>query len=262
MPDEPLEFFDANCMIGRYKQFRPGSFYTVDRLLEEMAHFGISEALVHHALSRENHPLTGNSAVLEEVDGRPNLRPAWSAIPPRSKELPRPHNFIREALENGVQAIWLFPGQYSFPLSEWCVGQLIEELEEHRVPTFVDPDPEYARYASDRFDWNAIDELCRNHPGLQVILSAARFRSSNRLLYQLLEKHNSIFIELSGYWLYRGIEFICREFGAERLVFGTRMPVRDPACTVAVVNYAEISDDEKRLIAGGNMKRLMGEVVW
>jgi len=262
MAGEPLSFFDANCMVGRYKQFRTGSFHTTDRLLEEMAYHGISEALVVHALSRENHPLTGNAAILGEVDARRNLHPAWSALPPRSGELPKPHDFIREALDKGVRAIWLFAGQYSFPLSEWCVGALVEELEEHRIPTFIDADPEYAAFGPERFDWDHIDELCRNHPGLQVILSAGRFRSSNRLLYQLMERHNSLHIELSGYWLYRGIEFICREFGAQRLMFGTRMPLRDPSCTVAIVNYAEISDEEKRLIAGDNLRTLMKEARW
>jgi len=254
---ETPRFFDANCMVGRYKRFRPGSFYTTERLLEEMAHYGISEALVVHALSRENHPSSGNPAVLKEVDGRPNLHPAWSALPPRSEELRKPHDFVIEALNNGVRAIRLFTAQYFFTLSEWCVGKLLDELEEHRIPTFIDPDPEYAEYTSDRFDWDAIDRLCTDHPGLRVILSAARFRTSNRLLYQLMEKHNDIYIELSGYWFYRGIEFICREFGANRLIFGTRMPLRDPASTLAMVNYAEISEEEKHLIAGDNLRRLL-----
>ena len=262
MKRERLSFFDANCMVGRCRLFRPGSFYTTERLLQEMEHFGISEALVTHALSRENHPLTGNAAILEEVSGHNNLHAVWSALPPRSRELPKPHNLIVQALENDVRAIRLFPRQYFFPLAEWCVGALLDELEEHRIPTFIDPDPDFVNYGSDNFDWDKISEVCMNHPGLPVILSAGRFRTSNRTLYQLLEKHKHLRIELSGYWLYRGIEFICREFGAGRLIFGTRMPVRDPACTIAMVNYAEISDEEKRLIAGDNLRKLMKEAIW
>lgn len=262
MARDVLSFFDANCMIGRYKNFQEGSFHTAERLLEEMAYYGISEALVYHALSRENHPTTGNPAILGEVEGHKNLHPAWSMLPSRSKELPKPHEYIHEALDNHVHAIWLFPGQFFYPLSEWCIGSLLDELEEHRIPTFVDADPEYADFGSDRFQWDHIDEMCRNHPGLQLILSAARFRTSNRLLYQLLERHNSLFVEISGMWFYRGIEFICREFGAHRLIFGTRMPLRDPACAIAMVNYAGISDEEKRMIAGDNLRRLLKEVVW
>lgn len=263
MNEEPLSFLDANCMVGRYKRFREGGFYTAQRLLEEMAHFGISQALVLHALSRENHPSTGNRAILEEVKNHPQLLPVWSALPPRSRELPRPHDFILQAIESGVRAIWLFPGQYSFSLSDWCLGSLLDELEHHRMPVFVDPDIEYTAFLDcDMSYWEYIHNLCSAHPGLTVILSAGRFRQCNRLLYQLLEIYQNLRIEISGYWLYRGIEFICREFGAHRLIFGTRMPIRDPACTIAMVTYAEIPDEQKRLIARDNISTLMKEVVW
>ena len=96
---------------------------------------------------------------------------------------------------------------------------------------------------------------------LPVILQKGRFRSSNRLLYQLIEANPNLRIELSGYWAYHAIEFITREFGAHRLLFGTRMPARDPACAIGQVAYSDIPEDDKRLIAGDNLRNLMGGVI-
>ena len=256
-----LQFFDAHCYLGRYKTFIPGSFYTTQDLVNQMEHFGIKEALVTSAMSREHHPLDGNAAVLTETKGRDNLHPSWALLPSASKEFPAPAALISDMITRGVRAAKIFYGMYSFPLSEWCIGDLLDELEARRVPTFLDPDLELSTWDMDKFDWNGVDTLCGAHPNLPVILSGARFRTSNRLIYQLLKLHKNLHIELSGYWAYHGIEFITREFGAERLIFGTRMPVRDPACAIGQVAYADISDEEKKLVAGDNIRRLLGGVV-
>jgi len=256
-----LHYFDAHCYVGRYKTFRPGSFYRTEDLLREMERFGIEEALVTHSMSREHHPIDGNAAVLAEIKGRPNLHPSWAFLPPTSRELPKPAELIPRMIANGVRAAKLLYGSYTFPISEWCIGELLDELEIHQAPTFLDPDVELDNCDMDRFDWDGVDNLCRAHPNLPVILSEFRIRSSNRLLYQLLEKHPNLRVEISGYWAHHAIEFITREFGAYRLLFGTRMPVRDPACAICQVAYSDVSDADKRLIAGDNLRNLLRGVI-
>jgi len=255
---DDLRFFDAHCYVGRYKTFRPGSFWRTEDLLRQMERFGISEALVTHSMSREHHPIDGNAAVVAETKDVASLHPCWALLPPRSGELSRPTELLPDMVSKGVRAVRLFCASYSFPISEWCIGELLDELEAHRVPTFLDPNVELDTWEMDTFDWDGVDALCSAHPELPVVLSQARFRSSNRLLYQLLERHANLRIELSGYWAYHAIEFITREFGAYRLLFGTRMPVRDPACAIGQVAYSDISDEDKRLIAGGNLRNLLG----
>lgn len=256
-----LGFFDAHCYVGRYKAFQPGSFYRTDDLLRQMRYYGITEALVTHAMSREHHPLDGNAAVIEETRGRQNLHPGWAVLPSASGELPKPAEFVQQMLANGVRAARVFYGSYKFAISEWCIGDLLAELESHRIPTFLDPDTELNTWCDDQFDLDAVDALCSRHKNLPVILSEARIRSSNRALYQLLARHPNLHIELSGYWGYHAIEFVTREFGAHRLLFGTRMPVRDPACAIGQVAYSDISEHEKRMVAGDNLRRLLAEVV-
>ncbi|MHB9038250.1 MAG: amidohydrolase family protein [Armatimonadota bacterium] len=256
-----LQFFDAHCYVGRYKTFRPGSFYSPSELIDNMDYYGIAEALVTHAMSREHHPADGNAAVLAATKDRDRLHPSWALLPTASRELPNPATSVRDMIAGGVWAARLFCGSYSFSLSDWCIGDLLDELEAHHMPTFIDPDVELDTVEPDLFDWNAVDALCRSHPKLPVIISKARFGAARRVLYQLLEAYSLLHVETSGLWVNRGIEFITTEFGANRLIFGTRMPVRDPACAVAQVTYAEVSEEDKKLIAGDNLRRLMGGVV-
>lgn len=257
---EDLRFFDAHCYVGRYKTFRAGSFYSTEDLLDQMDYFGISEALITHAMSREHHPIDGNAAALEEAAKSRRLHASWSLLPTASKEMPPPSDLVPAMIAQGVGAVKLFPAMYTFVTSEWCIGEVLDVLEEYRVPTFIDPDRELDTWDADRFDWDGIDALCRSHPALPVILQEARFRSSNRVLYQLLEKHPNLHLELSGYWAHHAVEFITREFGARRLLFGTRLPVRDPACALGQVAYANIPEEDKRLVAGNNVRDLLAGV--
>jgi predicted TIM-barrel fold metal-dependent hydrolase len=66
-----------------------------------------------------------------------------------------------------------------------------------------------------------------------------------------------LYVEISGYQGYQAIEAVVGRFGPERLLFGTNIPTFSPGGAIAAVTYADISDDAKSLIAGGNLRRLL-----
>ena len=49
-------------------------------------------------------------------------------------------------------------------------------------------------------------------------------------------------------------------FGAERLLFGTNMPQGAGSAAIAMITYADISLEEKKLIASENLNRILGGV--
>ena len=252
-----LNPFDAHCYLGRFKGYEPVFFHTKAELLAEMDHFGIAEALVCDTLSRELDPRAGNPRVLEVCAGEPRLHPSWSLAPPR-QSLPWPlEELPRRMAAAGVRAVWLFPGHLHFALAEWNLRPILEVLEQHRVPLLVDPSPTVAGATRDLTPWDAVVALCRDHPQLPIIATEYRLYWPNRQWWTALEAAPNLHLELSPFWSYGGIEFVCREFGPERLVFGTRLPVREAGGTVAQLQYAEVPDEAKRAIAGDNLRRLL-----
>ena len=252
--------FDANCMVGRHTRLQAGAPHSPGDLLAEMDRLGIAEALVLDCLGRENHPLDGNARILETTAGQPRLHPAWSALPTGARdEQPDPAVFIEQMRAQGVGALFLFPKQYRFSLSDWCIDALLEPLEAVSVPVFINPN-EAGREDSgwDETDWEAVVALCKRWPALPVIVSEWRIRRANRLIYRALDTCPNLRIELSGYWLHRGIEYITEHWGAYRLLFGSNWPLLGPACTLTPLTTAEIADDDKRRIAGDNLRELVG----
>ena len=48
--------------------------------------------------------------------------------------------------------------------------------------------------------------------------------------------------------------------GADRMLFGTDMPVQDPSLGLGMILYAAMNDRDKQSIAAGNLTRLLGSV--
>ena len=124
-------FFDVNCMLGRYNLFNSESFYTKERLLQEMAYYGISDALVFHAVSMENSPQLGNQLIMKEVADTPSLHPVWSLLPTISAERGRVRSYLDEMQEHNVRIVRLFPLQFHFDLDDWCFGEVFDMLSEN-----------------------------------------------------------------------------------------------------------------------------------
>jgi predicted TIM-barrel fold metal-dependent hydrolase len=48
--------------------------------------------------------------------------------------------------------------------------------------------------------------------------------------------------------------------GAERLLFGSGLPAASPGPAIAALQYAFVADEQRAMIAGENLSRLLEEV--
>lgn len=249
--------FDACCYLGRHLRMCEGQPETAEALLSAMDHFGIHEALALDPLAVEADPMAGNERILEKTKGHPRLHPAWAGLMTHSRELPPPNQLVAQMRQLGVGALFLFYRQFDIRLEEWGVDDLLEELEASRVPLFLCPDSALAPWRSDATDWENVVRICRRFPQLPVVVTENRIYGSQRALYAALAACPNLKVEVSALWLHRRIEFICEEFGADRLVWGSHLPKRNPGGALMQLDYSDISEEELRLIAGGNMRWLL-----
>ena len=86
-------------------------------------------------------------------------------------------------------------------------------------------------------------------------MNAARINTA------LAKAHENVVLEITYTAATRGsIEYMVSEIGSERVLFGTDIPMRDPAPQLAWVAYAEISVEDKINILGKNMQRILSRV--
>ena len=254
---DKITYFDACCYLGRHVHMPDGQPETSEEILEAMNHFGIHEALVIDVLSREANPMAGNERIIQRTKNHPRLHPAWAGLMTHSRELPPPRELVAQMEELSVGALFLFYGQFDIRLDDWGIDDLLEALQESRVPVFLCPNNWREAGRSDVTDWTNVIRICRKFPELPVVVTESRTYKSQRAGYAALEACPNLKFDLSSWWLHRRIEFICREFGAERLVWGSQLPERNPGVPMMQLNYSDISQEQLSLIAGGNMQKLL-----
>jgi len=242
-----LSFFDCNAQIGRYGVKHPEAFTTADALAEEMARVGISEALVMHSMAKEYAPKVGNSMLLDEIKGRDAMHPCWVVMPHHTDEMPRPDDLLAQMKQAGVRAVRAFPVAHQWRLSDWCAGDLLHMLEANRIPLFLD---------MDQTNWEDVAGILRAHRRLNLCLLGTSYRC-DRMMYPLMERFEGLRIETATYAVPSGIEEVTRRFGAGRLLFGTGLPFTEAGPSIAQITYADISDADKRLIAGDTLRALL-----
>lgn len=256
---ETLRYFDCNCRIGRRNIPHPLEFHSPERLVEEMKYFNIIEALVYHSLAREYSARTGNEKLLEEIKPYTQLHPCWVVVPHYTGEMLPPKEIIKEMINKGVKVVRLFPAESDnrFSLADWCSGEFLSLLETYRIPVLIEL-PGFLDIKGT--NWEEVRSVCDNYPELPIILCGTNYYRFNRFLYPLLEKFSNLYCETSGYQAHRGLEEIANKYGANRLIFGSNMPVYTPGPAVMMLTYANLSFKEKELIAGKNLRRLLEEV--
>lgn len=74
----------------------------------------------------------------------------------------------------------------------------------------------------------------------------------------IVKKRENVFLEITYTSMTNGIiEYMVEEAGADKVLFGTDMPMRDPAPQLAWVCYARISVEDKKKILGENILKLL-----
>jgi len=244
-PPEPLfseaadwNLFDVNSRIGPSGVHGELALETPG-LLEEMDRFYIREAVVSHWTAEEYDAATGNRAL--ERDLHPRLTPAWAALPGEAEMVDL--SLRRPAVVRLTPAV----NQHNFATAAWCAGPLLEYLQEHSVVTLI---------ARSDIEWPALAALAENFPRLPLVLLDIGYRA-DRHLFPLLHRFPMLHFDSATYLAHRQLEAYVRQYGPDRVLFGSRLPLYTPASSLGVLATARISDSDRRAIAGGNLRRLL-----
>ncbi len=246
----PFEFFDVHVSLGRPNIPKYRFAEAADGMVADLAAVGIAGGLVRHYFGQEGHPVAGNRMLVDAVAGARGFEPLWAVMPQWTGEFAQPGEIAGQMRAAKARAAIAYPATQGFATRPTVMGPLLDALEVARIPLFL---------PAGEADLRAVEKIARRHPALPVVVMELA-QASARDLYAMLDALDNVYVEISGFMLHAGIEDVCRRFGAERLIFGTHYPLYNPACAVAAVLYADISDGEKAKIAAGNAKRLLEEV--
>ena len=254
-------FFDCNAMIGNTLNPLPAPLLDAAALLRTMDHYGIEEALFfHNGAGKEQI----NRKTLRTARQSPRLLPCWvlPVSPVRLDEKLEDH--VDEMLNAGVRAARFVPdeGPQAAPLTlrVYALERMFDRLNRHRVPIMMNAEHFQTPIASTTYGWDQVHAICEAFPNIPVILLQPRYAAEAPLLANM-RRHDNLYFTIPWYGLFRQVESMVQMLGPERVLFGTDLPHIDPAMPVGMVNYGKLTVEQKKLIAGDNLRRLLRGVV-
>lgn len=249
-------YIDCFASFGRRGPKDERAAWEKETLLDEMEHCGIHGALVYHSLEREYDPMFGNRLLMKDIKGNPRLYPCWVLLPHHTGEVPRGKKLIQEMEENGVRAAKMYPRAHHYAFNEDTCGEIFSALEDAEIPLFIEGGQVYGGEQVIQLTFEELDAVCTHHRKLNVVLQGMKWEST-RLIVPLMKRHPHLYVEFSNYQFNHGIEIFVDWFGAERILFATGALEKSPGAAKAYFDYAQISLEDKKKVAGGNLARLL-----
>lgn len=246
-----LDIFDVDIVLGTPSvplDSENGYFASEGEIVDEMDRFSISRCAVRHIYGKEYSPLRSNEK-LDALDPE-HLKKCYTLLPQYTGEMGTEDEIMEYLGKGDVQFVTFYPITHNYPFSAHTLGPLLGLLAESDMIVLIE---------KDEIEYERMYEICRHLPELNLIILGIAYRD-NREIYPLLTEVENVHIGISRFCGMGFIEDVVRRFGPQRLVFSSGMPVYTSGGPLTSLIYADISDDSKRMIAGNNIRSMLGEI--
>jgi predicted TIM-barrel fold metal-dependent hydrolase len=246
---------DLNGYYGRwpYWGLRHGS---VEEMLRLMDRYGIERAALASTRAIFSDWERGNEEVRTVVERWPDRFLGVISINPvlGERQLDRFEEYV---VDNRVIGLRLYPIYHSYKLGvrEPILDAIFQRLETLGLPVFI-PLRLMMNWAMPVLPIVSIEKVVARFPSLRIVIEGVNYEELKQILPLILD-HDSIYIETSCLQLRGAIERLVSLIGIGRILFGTGMPLQNPACEIAKISHLKLSEEDKEAIFKHNAERFL-----
>lgn len=246
---EGLGLFDSNIWFGKGREYPLAPEIGPEELPGICSKYFLNGGLISTWDSVNLSAQDCNETLIAvEPDLPENTWTVWTALPllPREQD-PLPGYGPPAGKMRGVR---IFPKTHRYACKPWVLGDLCSWCSEYRVPLFI---------WHIEADWDGLYQIAGDFPDLTLIVESQwqKILYQNRTLYNLMARRPNVLLEISNF---AGQDFLTgavEHFGAGRFIFGSFLPMNDPFVPIGMLLDSEIGAEDKKSIAGGNLRRLI-----
>lgn len=237
-----MQIIDSNTMFGIHPTHRLDM--SVERLLREMDKYRISASLTLCTVGVFHDHNRGNAITLEAAKAHNRLIPVATINPAMWYGSTADLQAIRG---QGFRILKFFPEEQGWSLKSAAFEKVLEQSASLKMPVIVS--------VSSSGDSTRVGDVARSYPA-PVILGSVSLDTLSEAL-AVLEKQPTCLIGTHELHAPGALEMLVNRVGAERIIFGSGAPRRAIASSLAYVANSELSDDQKSLVLGGNIRRVL-----
>lgn len=240
--------FDCNIWWAPMEKDGFQNYDDFDALLSGCKAAGIGRGIITDIQTATFDNYTGNERLRKHLKEHPGWFGAMGLTPDICFD-PGAGTYLRQMMQDGFRAAWLFPKTYEHSMDDYAIGDILDQLEALGLPLMV---------WHDQVSWDTMDRICTAHPRLNLIAMAhdVKFLYYARNYFSLLRKHDNFYLESHNLVLPMELENLWAMCGKMHVVYGSYFPFANPDFGAYRVLNADIPEQEKRKICFENADRL------
>ena len=247
-----FEFWDCNLNYGPQTATENLKCCAdIDELSAEMKNAGITGGLVIKTIKEA---ILANNSLAEEIKNHKTLKGVWQILPSCTNEIPSPHELPKLMKQNNIAAITINPKEHRYLPRKNVIGDYMEMARERKIPVLMN--------TSRGLSLEQIDDIMQDFPDLTVILTYDNCWGSDRLLRPFLNSYQNLRLDMTYMLTDCGLPDMLKKYPAEKILFGSGFPASYMGAHMLVIKHAEINEEDKIKIAGGNLKKLLEGVYY
>lgn len=240
---------DFHCHIGAWPQY--GMFDGVDDMLRAMDRAGVDQACLFNVFQGDHR--RANDEIAAVVRQHPDRFIGFAFVTPHypeeiEAELTRAFDHL------GMQAIKIYPPYFDRPVTD-PVWEPVFRFADNRRLTLIS----HTWGGDAKCDPMLFVTLAERYPNVNWVMGHAGGDTKGRQAgLRAARAHPRIFLEICSSWRNIGsIEELVEAAGADRVLYGSDMPLLDPRIHVGRVVTADIPESAKQQVLGENARRLL-----
>ena len=243
------KYFELFASVGRKSSPDKNFPYTVESLLEDMKDARIHGAAIMSNTAEDYSFIFGNREAVSAAKAEQRLV-SIAAVPPTAILESGDPAYYDRLLDEGVRAFAVLPKAFHTSLHPKSMRAVAEALMSRGRPLIVVGTDSEARFEQ-------AARLAEEYPDLPIIMQGTHW-SSGRLFWEAMERCENLYFEISSNQINGVLKTVREHFGAERALYSSAWPKKSMGAMKAMIEYADISESDKDLIAHGNACRLLG----
>ncbi|MCL6518240.1 MAG: amidohydrolase family protein [Armatimonadetes bacterium] len=237
-----FQIIDANTLFGFHPIHKLDM--SIERLMRDMERYKIGASITLSTIGLFCDYVEGNKITKGAATANSRLIPAGTVNP---QGYFGTDEDMRAIVSQGFRIFRFFPAEQGWPIDSAAFKLVLKQLASFKVAVMVD--------AGKPGEPTALAHVVADYPGA-VIMCSISAESIAEALAVMLEMPN-VMVETHELHVPGALKVVAERVGANRVIFGSGAPRRSTASSLNSVLNSELSDAEKQLVLGGNIKRIL-----
>lgn len=242
-------YFEPFAAIGRKNA--PDKYYPFmpEILLDDMKYARIHGAAILHNTALDHSYIYGNREGLALANGNSRLF-ALAAVPTTANLESGNPSYLNGLLNSGIRGFVMSP-KLLCSLNPKNFSELADALIAHSRPLI------FTMNTFPKEQYDRISEIAEMYPNLKILLHGVHWANA-RIVWNMLLRLDNLYFDISSFHINDILEKTKELLGIHRVVYSSAWPTKSMGAIKAMIEYANITEEDKDMVAHGNACKLFG----